>query len=507
MSLEYAKKFMELFAGLDRAHGVYSLKRTKKVSRIGEKIVGKAITVQSPVTEYLWLDHLEGRNGIGIIPIQDDCSCQFGAIDIDVYNIDISEVAKNIIKQDLPLVPCRTKSGGIHCFCFIKEKIPASIMREKLNSFASLLGYGGCEIFPKQEEILSDRGDMGQWINMPYFNGDATERYGIDAIGNPMSMKDFLNYAFLRRMSAKEFIAYTISVTSDISDGPPCLQYMLTQGFSTGSRNDGLFCLAVYLKKSDPDCWRTSLDEYNTKYFNPPLSSQEVQNVVKSIAKHDYAYTCEKNPMKQHCNKILCMSRKFGIGQLQGTLVLTGLTKYDTQPPIWFVDVEGGGRLELTTEDLQNQGRFQKRCMDSLNMMPPIMKSTVWQIMIQNLLENVLIIEAPADASPRGMLFEYLEKFCTMKAQARDSDGLLIGKPWTTDDYHVFRMIDFIAYLERQRFYEFKSNKISSLIKEIGGTHDFINIKGKGVNIWQIPKFNNQVSEPLSTPDFGQDSF
>ena len=24
------------------------------------------------------------------------------------------------------------------------------------------------------------------------------------------------------------------------------------------------------------------------------------------------------------------------------------LTKFDTEPPIWFLDVDGGGRLELT---------------------------------------------------------------------------------------------------------------------------------------------------------------
>ena len=36
------------------------------------------------------------------------------------------------------------------------------------------------------------------------------------------------------------------------------------------------------------------------------------------------------------------------------------LTKQDSEPPIWFLDVEGG-RLELETDDLLNQNRFQTK--------------------------------------------------------------------------------------------------------------------------------------------------
>ena len=49
------------------------------------------------------------------------------------------------------------------------------------------------------------------------------------------------------------------------------------------------------------------------------------------------------------------------------------LSKFESDPPIWFLDVEDG-RLELETEDLQNQQRFQRKCMNALNRMPPVLK-------------------------------------------------------------------------------------------------------------------------------------
>ena len=43
-------------------------------------------------------------------------------------------------------------------------------MKSKLKAMAEALGYGGSEIFPKQTEILVERGDTGNFLNLPQLN-------------------------------------------------------------------------------------------------------------------------------------------------------------------------------------------------------------------------------------------------------------------------------------------------------------------------------------------------
>jgi hypothetical protein len=63
-------------------------------------------------------------------------------------------------------------------------------------------------------------------------------------------------------------------------------------------------------------------------------------------------YTCKQEPLHSHCNKALCKTRKYGIGSGQGTATIGGLTVVESEPPVWFVDVDGS-RLELSTKQLQ----------------------------------------------------------------------------------------------------------------------------------------------------------
>jgi hypothetical protein len=500
---DIAHQLHELFHGLDRAYGTYDLTRNKKD---GDKLVGIAKTLKKDVSDKLWEQHLTGEKGIGIVPINDDSKCSFGAIDIDQYtDLDYKEIIDKITKYSLPLVPCRSKSGGLHLFAFTKKPVTASTMRKKLVEFSAALGHGTSEVFPKQTEILADRGDVGQWINMPYFDYEKTERYGFNEKAKPMSIEDFLAQASALKLSPTEFRNLKVDVTEELGDGPPCLQHLVTYGFSKGTRNDGLFCLGVYLRKSGPDDWEKKLEEYNHRYMQPPLTSLEVQATVKSLRKKEYDYPCTKPPIKDHCNQGLCRGRRFGIGQLSGMPTLTGLVKYDSMPPIWFLDVEDGGRIELSTADLQQQQRFQRRCMEDLNIMPPPCKSGQWQSIIQTLLESVTIIEAPVDASAEGLLMEHLENFCTGRAQAKERAEILIGKPWLEKNRHYFRIRDFLEYLERHNFREFKIHKITAILKDKGGKHIFWNVKGKGINVWNMPEFAQQTEDfnppPLSDKD------
>jgi hypothetical protein len=497
-----AERFFELFSGLDRAYGTYQV----EVTKTSGKQVGAAKTLTGKVDAKLWERHLTGKDGIGIIPINDNNETKFGAIDIDVYRgLDISQIVRKLVKLQLPLVPTRSKSGGCHLWLFVSEWVPASQMQEKLREMATLMEYGKAEVFPKQAQILSERGDIGNWINMPYFNGVNGLRYGVKEDGSAQQIEEFLTYAESRRLTKEQFEQFKSAPSEELKDGPPCLQYILGQGpLGEGLRNDGLFNVAVYLsKKFGPDADITGeLISFNQTHCNPRLGASEVKILAKSVGAKGYNYTCGKAPFDQYCNKDLCKIRPYGMSSGNGFPVLSSLTKFNTDPPLWFMDVDNGGRMELTTEDLQNMVRFQRRCMDALNLMPPLLNRIQWQTLVNGLMANMTIIEVSHDASPRGQLLEYLERFCTSRAQAHSKEELLLGKPWLHEGKHYFRLSDFMQYLDRQHFKEFKIHKITSILKEqLKGESQFFKIKGKGINVWSIQSFDYQ-SEAHDTPTF-----
>lgn len=495
---QLAKQLSQLFTGFDKAYGTFKI--TGSRGRDNKK-QGIAKVIKEEVTPQLWINHAAGIASLGIVPIMADNTCVFGAIDVDIYPVNIGETIQKISEANFPLIPTTTKSGGLHLWLFTTEKVPAELMQRKLREMAAVLGFGGSEIFPKQTEVLISRGDVGSWINMPYFDHENTTRHGVYIDGTTQTLEEFIDFANKNKVSPDDLESIGATKESKLEQGPPCLQHLTLQGFPAGTRNIGLYNLGVYAKKKDPDNWEAQTEQFNIKFMDPPLGSAEVNELLKSLRKKDYQYQCKVAPLSNHCNSAVCRSRKFGVGNHQGMPIITSLTKYNTQPPIWFVDVEGGGRVELSTDDLQSQLRFQKRCIDTLNSMPPVMKNDAWQMMIQTLLENVNIIEAPRDASPVGLLIDYLEKFCTQRAQAKSKEEILLGKPFLEDGMHHFRISDFLNYLERNKFREFKQHQIASILKnECGCEHRFFNVKGKGINCWAIPEVRSHNLD-LSVPD------
>ena len=179
--------FKNIFRGLDRAYGQYRAGEQKENGKQG----GKAYIVKGQVTDQMWLDHLEGKHpSLGIVPIMDDSNCYWGCIDVDMYPLNLKEIVEKIASKALPLIVCRSKSGGAHIFIFTTEPVSAKLMRDKLSDISAFLGFANCAIFPKQIEIRADRGDTGNFLNLPSFGGSATEiqqRFALKLDGNRTS--------------------------------------------------------------------------------------------------------------------------------------------------------------------------------------------------------------------------------------------------------------------------------------------------------------------------------
>ena len=154
-------RFKEIFKGLERAHGC--TKVSEPVAD-GVKLKGQSFVVRQPVTDDLWLKHLKGSQSLGIIPINDDNQCIWGCVDIDSYaGFDHKKLIEQIKQLKLPLIVCRSKSGGAHVFLFTIEPVSAERMRDKLTEIKTALGYGGSEVFPKQIKLKS-HDDTGNFL-------------------------------------------------------------------------------------------------------------------------------------------------------------------------------------------------------------------------------------------------------------------------------------------------------------------------------------------------------
>jgi hypothetical protein len=489
----------QLFRGLPRAHGIFELLPRPAG---GKKVEGKARTVRGDVTPQLWRDHLDGKAGLGIVPINDEAICYFGAIDVDKYDLNLAEVEKSVRENGLPLLLCRTKSAGAHLYCFCAEGVPASLLKARLEEWSVVLGYAGSEIFPKQAKLMNTS-DVGNWINMPYFAGDKTDRYCIFK-GEKLSFADFLDLAeaTAKGLTAQRLAELVIPVGDEFENGPPCLQSIIRRGgFTEGMRNNGLFAVGIYLKKRFPDDWRQKLAQYNANYFHPAVPDQEVKSsVLKSLNREkDYNYPCTKHPIVRFCNKSLCMQREFGVGQGTGewnVVVDTDVLKVLTDPPFWILTVNGT-RMQFFADELFRQATFQRIVFNAINIKPSTLPGPKWDAVLNEIGKNSQDVPAPEGAGTVGELLYHLRQFCTVFTQAETREEVLVGKPFTEDGWTYFRGDAFKQYLENKRVKFENMARIFAILKTRGAEPRQLRLNKDNPNlhVWAVPEQERMTTD------------
>lgn len=518
--LDVIEKMMELFRGNETHHGTHG---TPKIDDNGLKwtIRSTAKTIKSNVTAELWSEHLSGNRPLGIVPINSENKCWWGSIDVDEYDTDILEIVGRA--QSYPLVPCRSKSGGLHLFLFVTEAVEAAEMQSALRTLAAALGLGQSEIFPKQINLIPDRGDHGSWIIMPYygddFGGKLKMQYGLKKTGAEMTINEFITTAINSRVTPEELAQIKIkgksknrggTETSDFeekeggkrkripfSDGPPCLMHLasLEGGIQQGGQNNSLFQMGVYYKRAKPQTWQTELEKANQKFMIPPLPSSDVESVIKSLNKKDYQYKCKDQPMVNHCDAMKCRMRKYGVGPGGVYPEITSLNRYpDAEPVVWVVGVENVS-IEMSTEDLQNYMRFHRLCMEHAQKCYAMVRQDVWLGMVAEAMQNMQNVSTSlpktGDMGVNNQFFELLNTFLTNKQRGQKEEDLLSGRPWEDEERGVYVIT--IASLEKYVHREgLKDLKRPRMIKYLRDTFEAKwakrELKGKHINSWEIPK-------------------
>jgi hypothetical protein len=515
-----AARMAALFAGNDNAHGTHGIP-----VRDGLKweIKSTAKTLRESPTMEHWIEHLAGKRPLGIIPIRADGTCWWGSIDVDQYDVDLLVIVNRVEQAEMPLVPCVSKSGGLHLFMFAEEPVQAQTLITALREMAAQLGLANCEIFPKQTQLSTERGEVGNWMVMPYygdtFDGRLKRQAGLKKTGAEQTLGEFLITAEDARASLDVMAgvatrsggrppprqkkgANGAGAGEDgdgwFSDGPPCLEHLAIGGFPEGGRNSSLFMAGVYLRKKYETGWQEKLEEYNRALMRPPLTADEVTACVRSLQKREYQYTCRSEPMVRHCHSAKCRLRPHGVGETGQLPIITSLTMYNTDPVIWMVDV-ADKHIEVDTETLQNYTLFHRACMHHGVCFAPLKQSDWWGS-LSRAFASAIHEPAPPDTETDGQFRELVEDFCTNMQRGDQREDLLSGRPWEESERHYFRLRDLQKFLEREKFRNSTRGWIAAKIRKMGGAHHVLNIKGRTVNVWWVPVGSVQETPEIPTP-------
>ena len=453
-------RFEDIFNGLKRAHGCTYINDTPKN---GEKLKGKSFIKREPVTSQLYENHLNGIEAtLGIIPITDDNTCIWGCIDIDSYDgFDHQKLLAKINLLKLPLVVCRSKSGGAHIFLFSKKFIQAKIMRDKLIEIRAILGFGNDEIFPKQIELKSEE-DTGNFLNLPYFQGNKTTRYAFTEEGKAATLEQFYGIVDLKRCIINDIKVERPQ--SDFSDGPPCIEILAANKIGT-NRNLTLFHYAVFAKKKWKD-WKEKISSFHKDYMIGDLEQNEIDKIKSQHEKQDWGFLCKEEPMCSHCDKDLCRKRKFGIGNEATFPELSDLQEVKLEEPYYYLNVDGK-RLRLdSAKHLRQQSLFEEACIAGVGMLPPTLKTKDWKALINGLLAGREEIEAPEGMKTVDQLKEHLEDYCSDRRQSKRKEDIDLGNVWSDESFNYFKFRHFYYdHLQRRRW-SHDYQKTSSWMKE-----------------------------------------
>jgi hypothetical protein len=369
-----------------------------------------------------------------------------------------------------------------------------------------VLGYPKAEIFPKQTRVSAST--IGSWINLPYAGGDNTTRYAVGLEG-AKSLEEFI-----------DTVQYYDGVANSIVEGPgpsgarlpPCLEHLRKEGIGQGFRNQALFNFAIFYRKSQPADWQNATRELNRQYFSPPLEYRETEGILTSVSSSKYMYLCDQSPIREHCDRELCKTLPFGVGNMPwdepgsfDDFVTSNCRKFLSDPPRYIVEVNGQD-ITLLWDDLFYFKNFKSAVGQRLNLIIPSLKQQQWEQLLRELLSKKQDIEAPEDASTMGIIIEKFYEFLSQRERAMNKEDILKGLPIQVGQEVMFRASDFKRFLQIFKLDKDSLSDIFLALRREGARHHTMRVKGKVTRVWAFPlEKTNDQTEVFTATDFKRD--
>ena len=209
----------------------------------GKQIV-KYLTIQEPLSTKHWKEHLNGKTRVGVKPEREG-KCKWGCIDVDPSNYTNYNQKKyvDIIRDyKLPLVPIKSKSGGLHIFVFLTEWYDVSKIAEKLSKINEKF-FMAQEIFP-----------CNKAMNLPYQNMNRSMEFAYDDNNNPLLIEAFIELANNKKILPEDFLKLKLKEyepEESWKQYPPCVQKLIQERWTGTNRNNYLFnVLVLEMKKN-----------------------------------------------------------------------------------------------------------------------------------------------------------------------------------------------------------------------------------------------------------------
>jgi hypothetical protein len=525
------RKFIEIFTGLKRDFGIAYFDKSIIDPETGKKkpTYGWA---DKPITDQDYLDHLNGKKSIGIQPCNDEGKVLFGAIDIDSKDYKDFSVKKylDIVREyDLPLIPIKSKSGGLHLYLFLKSYAKAQFVRNFLDTLLFTLKLPTkTEIYPKQTELGQDaegKLSVGQFINLPYFNKN--DRVAINFDGKPFTFEQFIQVVEANQKTVDELEEFSLAHVktvlqggpSEFDDGPPCLQIMAKEPLTDG-RDRWLYNYMVFAKKKYPDNWDKKVIQAAQDYFKRneqginDWDEKKVRDKIRSWKKDSTkGHSCTQEPIVSYCMKSECLKRTFGVASDRKRMFpsLTGLQKINYPEPQYTFNVElPGGKVKNIRAkyigEVNQQQELRSLIMKSADIFVPTVKTFEFEEIINKLFPPKDVINPPKGTTPDEQLEEYLKEYLN-GPQAKSHASFKSGAVLIEDEYAYFKWSSFCNLLKNKEFKENKmivAQKVKDLFKaEFGQLKRFpkkLNEKESHdpIEVVKIPmdKFSKKHIEP-----------
>ena len=516
-----AQRFLLLFKGKSNSYVKNFLPKEKPEA--GVKTKTKIIQVGGTVDADLMLSHLNGEFGVGICPVNTEGKCSAGVIDIDYYKGKIRKMLDIIREYQLPLLPFRSKSGGLHCYLFLSKSNSAKNVREvlsqvvKIFSLDKMYGEQKVEIFPKQDKITAE--GMGSAITLPYFNAEEPYTYLLDLDGNEVPFEEALNQ-IQKRITTIEAVREALE-NLPYNDAPPCLQRILLSGLVGGEdtgRNNFLFSFALYAsKKYGLEGFASYVRELNNS-FECPIEESAVESTIASIRSKEYSYRCKDIPCNGFCDKSLCKKREFGLGREKGhfsDIEYGQLLRYKTAEPyyVWQLKLQGseGDFKNIVFRDegeLLDQKNFAKVCVRFLNFAPRQVQTNDWFGTLNKYLASVKDVEvrAESDTSALSMVRQMFIRYLSNKQARRDSPyqihaNLCVRQTYSDESgkpiaKFFFTHTGFAEYLRNNKV-NFDQSMLRETLKSFGAVEDTLRYNNSMGDLVEFPCWSKSEDKEI----------